>query len=316
MKAIGRGPLLIFLLLAGITVPAGCRQGSDAGEGKTRVIALSLMTYNNPFFVALKDAASRTAAEHGWTLLEHNAELDPTRQLSAVEDFITRRVDAILLNPVDSRAIVTAVKSANQQGIPVICVDVNADGGEVATFVASDNHALGVMTGEYLVERLAGRGKVGLVTHPYVSSGRDRERGLKEVLARYPEIHIVAGQPSLGDRVKAMEVTENILTAHPDLDAIWAINDPSALGALAAVQSAGRQDDLFIVGIDGAPEAVQAIRDTDTFAATAAQYPQEIGRVGVEMALRYWAGEDLPPFVPTRISLVTDDSVADYPGWK
>ncbi|HID22636.1 MAG TPA: sugar ABC transporter substrate-binding protein, partial [Planctomycetaceae bacterium] len=208
-------------------------RGKAVRQDEEVLIGLTLMTYNNPFFIALRDAAKAEAQRHGASLLENDAGYDIARQTAAIEDFLNQGVDLILLNPVDSKAIVRAVELANERGVPVICVDVKAEGGKLATFIASDNEKLGMLTGEYIAKRLGGKGKVAIIGHPFVSSGLHRQIGLKKVLAKYPAIEIVAEQPCQGDRTKANEVAENILLAHPDVDAIWAINDPSALGAMA-----------------------------------------------------------------------------------
>jgi ribose transport system substrate-binding protein len=301
----------------GVACDAPAAPGAkDASRAAAGTLGITLMKYDNPFFVVLLDAARKAAKERGYELVENDAQEDSARQLEAVENFFTKGVRAILLNPVDSRAIVKAVEAANQRGVPVVCVDVKADGGRLATFVASDNTKLGVLTGEYIAARLGGKGgRIALVTYPEVSSGADRARGLKSVLEKHPGIAIVAEQPSRGDRLRAETAAANILTANPDLDCIWAINDPSALGCVSAVRRAGRDQRVFVVGIDGAPEAVKEITAGGPFAATAAQYPRQIGGAGVDLAIRAIAGEQLPEFVPIDGSLITKENVASYAGW-
>jgi ribose transport system substrate-binding protein len=199
--------------------------------------------------------------------------------------------------------------------VPVITVDVNADGGTIATFVASDNTKLGVLTGEYIAKRLNGKGSCALLTHPTVTSGKNREEGMKSVLAKYPDIKIVAEQATRGERLTSVTVTENILTANRKLDCIWAINDPTALGAIQAVKQAKRDKELFVVAIDGSPEAVEAIKQGGPFEASAAQYPQKMAAAAVEQALLALKGEKLPAFFSIDGSLVTKENVASYPGW-
>jgi ribose transport system substrate-binding protein len=143
-----------------------------------------------------------------------------------------------------------------------------------------------------------------------------RYEGVRGVLAKHPGIEVVAEQSSGGERLKALQVAENMLTAHGDLDAFWAINDPSALGCVAAIEAAGRSARVFVVSVDGSPEAVEAIRAGKCLAASAAQYPQRIGAVGAEMALRALRGEKLEAFVPIRGELITAQNAAAYPGWK
>ncbi len=331
----------LWCLLASLVVSASfslaaCKvnKSSDKGQGapspggsaapaltptspgqKKPTIGLTLMTYNNPFFSVIKSVARKAAEEQGYQFREHDAQLDSNKQAAAIEDFLAQGVSAILLNPVDSAAIIKSVEKANQKGVPVITIDVNADGAKVATFVASDNFKLGVLTGEYMAERLKGKGKVAFLTHPTVTSGLNREQGAKSVLSRFPGIEIVAEQATRGERLTAANVTENVLTANRKLDCIWAINDPTALGAIQAVKHAKREGELFVVAIDGSPEAVLAIKQGGAFAASAAQYPQKMAVAAVEQAIRALQGHKLEPFYPIDGALVTKDNVASYPGW-
>ena len=298
------------------SAPGVAASGAAAPDpSKPGIIGMTLMTYNNPFFAVLKGAARKTAEAKGFQFRENDAQFDANKQAAAIEDFLAQGVSAILLNPVDSAAIVKSVEKANQKGVPVITIDVNADGGKLASFVASDNTKLGVLTGEYIAKRLNGKGSVALLTHPTVTSGRNREQGLKSVLAKYPEIKLVAEQATRGERLTSVNVTENILTANPKLDCIWAINDPTALGAIQAVKQAKRDAQLFVVGIDGSPEAVEAIEEGGVFAASAAQYPQRMASAAVEQAIRALHGEKLDAFYSIDGSLVTKDNVASFPGW-
>ena len=300
---------------AGVSEPGASASSASAQGGKPGTIALTLMTYNNPFFSVIKSVARKTAEAKGFQFREHDAQLDANKQAAAIEDFLAQGVSAILLNPVDSASIVKSVEKANQQGVPVITIDVNADGGKLATFVASDNFKLGVLTGEYIAERLKGKGKIALLTHPTVTSGLNRQQGLKSVLAKHPGIEIVAEQATRGERLASVNITENILTANRKLDCIWAINDPTALGAIQAVKHAKREGELFVAAIDGSPEAVEAIKQGGPFAASAAQYPQKMAVAAVEQALKALEGEKLAPFYAIDGSLVTRDTLASYPGW-
>jgi ribose transport system substrate-binding protein len=289
--------------------------GGGARAPKQKTIGLTLMTYNNPFFSVIKSVARKAAEYKGLQFRENDAELDSNKQAAAIEDFLAQGVDAILLNPVDSAAIVKSVEKANQKGVPVVTIDVTADGGKVATFVGSDNFKLGVLTGEYIVKRLSGKGRVALLTHSNVTSGLKREEGAKSIFRQFPGIQIVSEQSTLGERLAAVNITENVLTANPKLDCIWAVNDPTALGALQAVKQAKREKQLFLIAVDGSPEAIEAIRQGGAFAATAAQFPQKMATAALEQALRAMSGEKLPPFFPIPGSLVTRENVASYPGW-
>ncbi len=294
---------------------AAASASAAPADAKPVIIGITLMTYNNPFFSVIKSVARKTAEAKGFQFRENDAQFDANKQAAAIEDFLAQGVNAILLNPVDSAAIAKSVEKANQKGVPVITVDVNADGGKIASFVASDNTKLGVLTGEYIAKRLNGKGTVALLTHPTVTSGKNREEGLKGVLSNYPDIKIVAEQATRGERLTSVTVTENILTRSPKLDCIWAINDPTALGAIQAVKQAKREGKIFVVAIDGSPEAVEAIKQGGAFAASAAQYPQKMAVAAVEQAIRALHGEKLEAFFSIDGSLVTKDNVATFPGW-
>lgn len=295
---------------------AAAASATPAEPGKPGTIGLTLMTYNNPFFSVIKAVARKTAEAKGYQFRENDAQLDANKQAAAIEDFLAQGVSAILLNPVDSAAVAKSVEKANQKGVPVITVDVNADGGKVSSFVASDNTKLGVLTGEYIAKRLNGKGTIALLTHPSVTSGKNRQEGLKSVLAKYPDIKIVAEQASRGERLASVTLTENILTANPQLDCVWAVNDPTALGAIVAIKQAKRDSKLFVVAIDGSPEAVEAIKQGGVFAASAAQYPQKMAIAAVEQAVRALHGEKLEAFFAIDGTLVTKDNVATFPGWS
>ncbi len=290
---------------------------TQSGEQKEKkIIGMTLMTYNNPFFAVIKSVARKTVEAKGMEFREHDAQLDSNKQAAAIEDFLAQGVDAILLNPVDSAAIVKSVEKANAKGVPVVAIDVKSEGGKLATFVASDNFQLGVMTGKYLVKRLQGKGKIAMLTHPLISSGRRRGEGAMSVLKEHPGIEIVAEQATRGERLKSMEVAENILTANPDLDAVWAINDPTALGAIQAIKQAKRDDKIFVVGVDGSPEAVSAIKEGHVFAATAAQYPDKMAERAVLEAINAMEGKQQDDFIPILGSLVTKNNADSYAGWK
>lgn len=292
--------LWLPLLLAALLV-LGTGAGTLAA-GKLK-IGLALSTLNNPFFVDLRDGAVAAAKAAGATLIVNDAQNDPNTQLSGIEDFIQQKVDVIIINPTDSDAVVPAVLRANQAKIPVITVDRSASRGTVVCHIASDNVAGGRMAGELIAQLLKGKGQVvELEGIPGTSAARDRGQGFHEAIQKYPGIQVVARQPAGFDRAQGMSVMENILQAQPKIDAVFAHNDEMALGAMTAIEAAGRKG-IKIVGFDGTDDAIRAV-SAGRMVATIAQQPYEMGRLAVEMAVKVVGKQPVPKFVPVPLKLI------------
>ena len=279
---------------------------SSAAGGGNKTIGLAISTQNNPFFVELKDGAQKAAAAAGLQLVVVDAQDDPARQISGVEDLIQKKVGVILLNPTDSSALAGAVQSANNAHIPVVTLDRAVDGANVASHIASDNLAGGAMAAKFLSQQLQGKGNVlELQGVPGTSAARDRGKGFDDE-AKKDGLKIIAQQPANFDRAQGLSVTENLLQAHPDANAIFAQNDEMALGALRALDS-GKHGSVVVVAFDGTPDGIKAVKD-GKMAATVAQQPGEIGRLGVETAQKLLSNQSVDKSVAVPLKLVTKDS--------
>jgi ribose transport system substrate-binding protein len=291
------------ILLASVTATAVSLSAPALAEGKK--IALVLSTMNNPFFVTLKEGAQAAAKAQGDTLVVLDSQNDPAKELANIEDLTVKGVDLILVNPTDSDSVVGAVMTANSAGIPVITLDRGANGGDVASHVASDNVAGGEMAARYLVDAIGGEGEIiQLEGVPGASASRDRGEGFRKGLEG-SKVSIKASQPADFDRTKALDVATNMLQANPGVKAIFAQNDEMALGAARAAASAGR--DLVIVGFDGTDEGMAAVKSGE-LAATVAQQASKIGELGVQVAGRVLAGETVDKSTPVELKLITIDS--------
>lgn len=279
----------------------------EAAEGKPQ-IAVSLLTLTNPFFRDLGDAMKEEARKHGFEVTVVSGEFDAARQRDQVSDFIVKRVAAIVLSPCDSKAVGTSLAEANKAGIPVFTVDIAAlGGGKVVSHVATDNLGGGKLAAQAMIEALGGRGKVAILDHPVIESVMLRTKGFDEELAKQSRekgvsIQVVARLPGGGAKDKSFKAAEDLLQAHSDLDGIFAINDPSALGAIAALEKAGRLKKVKVVGFDGMPEGKLAIRNGQIYA-DPIQFPDQIGRTAVQQIRKYLDGEDVPPqvLIPTAL---------------
>lgn len=306
----------IVAVLSSLLLSAcGGSSSSSSGPKQIKTIGLTVQAISNPFFVAIQHGAEAEAKKIGATVLLEDANHDIGKQSDEIDDFIQKQVDLILLNAVDSAGVAPAVKRAVDAGIPVIAVDVGANGGVAAT-VASDNVAAGRLVCQYMSDRLKGQGNIAIVDGPPVTAVIDRVKGCKEVLSQHSGLKVVATQVGTGDRDKGLELGTSILTANPHLDAVFAINDPTALGVALAAQQAKRSD-FFIVGVDGSPDAAAALKQKGIFAATSAQSPYDIARTGVQIGEKVVAGQKpSSTSIKVPVSLVTQDNVGSYKGWQ
>jgi ribose transport system substrate-binding protein len=273
-------------------------------------LGLSLSTLNNPFFVTLRDGAQAAADAVGAELIVVDAQDDPAKEATNIEDLIQRGVSALLINPTDADAIVPSIQKANDANIPVFTVDRGASGGIVISHIASDNVAGGMVAGEFLCEALQGAGKVvELEGIAGTSAARDRGQGFNDYMSQEcTGVEIVARQTANFNRAEGLTVYENILQAQPEIDGTFAHNDEMILGAIEAAEAAGRAEVIIFVGFDAVDDAVQAVRD-EKLAATIAQQPAVMGQLGVEVAIRYLSGEQVEGYIPVDLSLVTPDNV-------
>lgn len=291
--------LSVFALLL-----AACGlQAAEKAEGYT--IGLSLSTLNNPFFVTLKEGAEAAAEKAGVTLVVMDSQDDSTTEATNMEDLIQQGVDVILVNPTDADAIVPSIEKANAAGIPVFTIDRGANGGEIVSHIASDNVAGGSMAAEFLCEALGGAGKVvELEGIAGTSAARDRGQGFNDYMSsECSGVEIVARQTANFNRAEGLTVFENILQAEPEIDGVFAHNDEMILGAIEAAEAAGRTGITF-VGFDAVDDALAAV-DEGKLAATIAQQPSEMGRLGVEKAFTYLNGESIEAYIPVALALVT-----------
>ncbi|HYG56746.1 MAG TPA: ribose ABC transporter substrate-binding protein RbsB [Symbiobacteriaceae bacterium] len=303
--------MVAVFLMAILTACGGTAQKTETKPADTpaaapakKTIGLAVSTLNNPFFVDLRDGAKAAADAAGVELIVLDAQNDAAKQTAQVEDLITKKVDVILINPADSDAIATAIAAANKANIPVITVDRGANKGTVAAHVASDNVAGGKMAGELIVQLTGGKGQIAeLEGIPGTSAARDRGTGFHQAVDNKADLKVVAKQPADFDRAKGLKTMENILQANPDIVAVFAHNDEMALGALEAIKAAGKEGKISVVGFDATDDAVKAVKEKK-MAATVAQKPKDIGRIGVESAVKVMNGQSVEKNIPVALELV------------
>ncbi|MDZ7290719.1 MAG: substrate-binding domain-containing protein [candidate division KSB1 bacterium] len=299
-----------ILILAILVISLFITCGKSEKQSGTKTIGVTLFTRAHQFYKDLEEGLVAGAKQHNFNLIIVAGESDLSRQISQIEDFITHKVDAMVVCPVDSKGIGKGITAANAARIPVFTADLAAQEGEVVCHIASDHVAGGRLAGEYLAKLLNGKGQIAIIDQPVVTSVQDRVQGFREIISQYPEIEIVKDVNGDGVRDRAMQVAADVLQAHPNLRAIFAINDDSALGALDAVEDFNRQD-VIIIGYDATPEARDAILSDRALKADVVQYPRKIGEQTIEMIARYFRSEPVPPVLPVAVGIVDKKSLQE-----
>jgi ribose transport system substrate-binding protein len=291
-----------------IVVATLCCAAAGAARAAAK-IALVVSTLNNPYFVTLADGAKTKAKELGYDLVILDSQNDTAKELSNVEDALNQSVKALLLNPVDSDAAKVGIREAEAQKVPVLTLDRSAKGIKVTSHIASDNVAGGRLGAEVIIKQLNGKGDVvELQGQPGTDAARDRSNGFRQALVAAPGLKIVASQPANFDRTQGLNVMENILQAHPKVDAVFAADDEMALGAIKAIEAARLK--VVVVGFDGTPDAIAAVKK-GTMYATIAQQPSLIGSLGVEVADKVIKGQSAPTSIPVPLKVIDKKSLGE-----
>jgi ribose transport system substrate-binding protein len=265
--------------------------GTMVAHADSVKIGVSVADQSNPFYIDILDGMN-SATKEGDELVVVDAGFDAAKQLNDIDDMIQQGVAAMLIDPVDSNAIQTAVEACKNANIPVIAYNSPID-TDVDCTVATDNVLAGQQVGKAIGEALGGKGKVAMLTYNVAQVCLDRANGFKEVIKKdYPDIEIVDEQEIQPGTDTALPVAENILQAYPDLNGFFALNDPSAIGCAAAVESAGLKGKVSVVGVDGSEDGKTAIREGKMLA-TASQKPVDIGAQAIEAAYSIIAGESV-----------------------
>jgi len=263
-------------------------------NGKVRVGA-SILTSSHPFYQAIKVALEEEAATLDVELSIAVADQDLNRQLSAVEDFINKQVDVIIITPVDSDGVVGAIKKAKNAGIPVITVDIPANGVEVDAHIATDNYTGGKLAGQAMAQYLDFAGKIALITYPEVQSVRDRIDGFKEQVAQYKGIEVVVELPGR-TREEAKTATEDMMTAHPEVTGVFGFGDDMAIAATTVIKE--RNADAIVIGFDGMEEGRNTVDADNAFRAVVMQAPGRMGQKAIELAIKIANGEEVEKHIP------------------
>ena len=265
-------------------------------EAEEIVVGFSMLTRTHTFYKVMEESLLDEAGTLGVEIIAVDSESDIAKQLDQVQDFIAQEVDAILLTPVDSAGIESAVKLANEAGIPVFTMDTAASGdGEVVSHVATDNYAGGVLDAEYAADVLDGEGQVAILGCAGIESIGQRTAGFEDTMENYPGIEIVAVTDCGCDGVVAADQTADLLVTYPDLKLVFGTGDPFGLGAVQSINAVGA--DVKVVSLDGLAEGIEEVKKGGNFLMTVAQDPELIARTTLQNIVKYLGGEEVEPLI-------------------
>jgi ribose transport system substrate-binding protein len=313
-----RKKLAAGLAVASMITIAGCGSGGGATPGgggtggQALTIGISMSTLQNPFFGTVKDGAVSKGESQGIRTIVSDAQNDTQKQLNDVQDMITKGAKVIILNPVEPESATPIVELANGRNIPVITVDRGSAGGDVKSHIASDNVEGGRLICDWLGKKLGGTGKLAVLEGIAGTSPElDRDKGCKEALKAYPGIKTVASQPADWDREKGYTVAQNVLQANPDLTAIFGRNDLSALGAVEAIQQAGKLKGITVISFDGIKDALVSVK-AGQLSATVVQDPILMGEKAIDTAVALSEGKSVEAVQNLAVKVADASNINDF----
>lgn len=286
-------------------------------EKEHRVFGVTYMTMNNPFYKIINNEILKVVEEHNDVLVTLDPELDIDKQNRQIYDLVERKVDGIFVNPIDFQKISPALEYAKKEGIPVIIVDSQVQNKElVDCTVVSDNYNAGVQCARAMMARMD-RADIFLLKHTTAQSAKDRIDGFVDTIKNNDNYKIVNESECEGQLEKAMPAVQKMLEETPNVDVIMALNDPSALGAIAALESKQRSD-VVVYGVDGTPDMKSLFRYNPLAAGTVAQSPISIGRIAGKKMYEILDGENVEKDVIVPVFFINKDNLNEYDekGWQ
>ncbi|HUW20045.1 MAG TPA: sugar ABC transporter substrate-binding protein [Sedimentisphaerales bacterium] len=298
-----------ILLLGGVIILlcfVGCKR-----KEKSRLFGVTFQTMNNPFFVDLNEGVKQVVEAHGDRLVTLDAQWNSLKQRNDISDLILQDAAGIFINPVNWEGIKGSLLQAKDKGVPCIVVDAPVrDMDLVVCQVASDNVQAGRLAARALA-KVCRPARIVILHRSVNKACIDRVAGFKEELAKYPDMQILDIQEGQGTTEGGRPVMLDLLGRYPDLNAVFPINDPSALGAISALESAGRLKNVTVVTVDGSAEGVAAIK-AGKLLSSSAQFPKEMGRIAAEKMYEHLEGKTVAKDIKVRVELVTRENADSF----
>ena len=277
----------------------------------SRLIGASYMTMNNEFYEILNEQISHRVEAEGDRLILRDPALSVSRQVEQIEMMLDEGISVLILTPVNSDGLTDILKRARQQGVKIIVVDSNvSDEQLVDCTIVSDNYKAGCLLGDYLLQSKE-NSKVVIMTHETAMSGRERVQGFIDTIKGNDGIEVVEEVPCEGQLEIAMPQMEKLIEQGKEFDSVFCLNDPSSLGAAAALETRGLLDKVDIYGIDASPDAKQLIYE-GKMKASVAQFPSRIGEEAANAIYDLLEGREVETYISVPVELVTKENVEYY----
>lgn len=294
----------------GSAVTVHAEEAKEEKDLSDITVGVSIFTRTHVFYNRVEEAMKKKCEELGIEAIFMDADTDSEKQLSQVQDFITQKVDAIIITPVSTAGSNSCLKLAEEAGIPLLTAFTKSDAESVCHF-GTDENVGGQLAGEYVEKMLPDGGELAIITYDDVENCVLRAEGCKEYLAENcPDIKVVDEQNYQGDAEKASAITQDFLLKYPELDMIFAVGDPAAMSAYTIVNGAG--EDIKVLGYDGNPEAVNEIAKEGNWVADIAQDPEGIGQAMIESAVSVINGEEVPKEKYIEPYVIDAENVEQY----
>lgn len=280
------------------------------------VFGATYMTMNNPFYEVINNELKKEIEKEGDELIVRNPELDIDKQNEQIEEFISKKVDGIFVNPIDSSKL-TSLESAREAGIPIIAIDASVENKDLINCVIeSDNYDAGVLCAQNMMKRMQSANIV-LLKHSTVESASSRIQGFVDTIKNFSQYKIIDSAECEGQLERTMPLMESMLKKNSNIDVVMALNDPSALGALAAIESMKRTN-ILVYGVDGTPDLKSLIKQSPLIAGTAAQFPLKFGKLAAKNMYYIIQGKEVSRTIEVPVSLITKDNIdsCNLKGWQ
>lgn len=315
--------LVLIIIMAVLTLGGCARQGEDSsrkaagGTYKPLKFGATYMTMNNPYFIALNDSIREVVEGNGDILITRDPAQDQDRQNAQIQEMIDEGVVAIFANPVDWELITPALKACQEAGIAVFNVDTDVKDKEyVVSVIQSANYQAGVQCAQDMMSK-KDSAKIVIMNHYNIKSTTQRVQGFLDTIEPYPQYQVVDTKITTSELEVSMEVMNQILKTDLEFDVVLGGNDPTALGALAALQLNHVEKPTLIYGIDGSPDG-KAMIQQGYLEGTSAQKPIEMGRIAANAAYDYLDGKEIDKNIEVDVTLITRNNLNEFDvdGWQ
>lgn len=310
--------LMVMAVIGGLTLLGRITEGNLIyRDGKPLKIGATYMTLNNPFFNVIDEEARQVIEAHGDQLISLDPALNLEKQKEQIHYLIEQGVSALIINPVDFNGLSEELQEAKEAGIPVIMVDTNVEDEELVRYsLMSDNYDAGVQCAQDMMKR-RDSAQIVLLQHSTAYSAVQRIQGFTDTIQDYPQYQIVERIECEGQLENAMPKMEAFLNKNIEFDVVMALNDPSAMGALGAMQDQNRLDGVLVYGVDGTPETKALVHD-HIMTATVSQSPITMGKDAAAVIYRILAGENDSGEVLIPVTLINEQNIDQFnlEGWQ